>query len=202
MRIIAGRYKNRRIEAPEGYLTRPTTERVRESIFNLLTARIGFRGLRVLDLFAGTGALALEALSRGAAEATLVEHNRRVMNIARRNAESMSTAENCRFVTEDAMSFLGERPPSATPFDLAFADPPYELPEIPILPDRVAPHVTPGALLVLEHDARHDFDGDPRVVTARPYGRTTVTLFQVRPSEASFPDTAPASASHADAPGT
>ena len=120
MRIIAGRWRSRPLDAPLGATTRPTADRARETLFSMLTSRIGsFEGLTVLDLFAGSGALALEALSRGAARAFLAERDqpaRRTIeaNIARLGAEA-------RLIAHDATAL----PPAPAPADILFLDPPY-----------------------------------------------------------------------------
>lgn len=175
MRIIGGRFRGRALQAPKGGETRPTTDRVREALFNLLAARRALDGARVLDLFAGTGALALEAISRGAAAATLVEQHGPTLRLARRNAAALGAEGACRFLRDDAVAVL-RRPPT-TPFDLVFADPPYALGALPDLPDLARPHLADGGLLALEHDARHDFAEHPALVVTRSYGRTVVSIF-------------------------
>lgn len=174
MRIIGGALSGRMIAAPPGRDTRPTSDRVREALFNLVGARADLDGLAVLDLFAGSGALALEALSRGAGSATLVERHGPTLAVARRNAAALGLAVTA--IRADALVFL-RRLPSGRPFGLAFADPPYDLPEIPALPALVRPHLAEDALFVLEHDTRHDFADAPGLVVARAYGQTVVSIF-------------------------
>ena len=174
MRIIAGALSGRTIAAPPGRGTRPTSDRVREALFNLVGARADLDGLAVLDLFAGSGALGLEALSRGAASATLVERHGPTLAAARRNAAALGLAVTA--VRADVLIFL-RRPPPPRPFGLAFADPPYDLAEIPALPALVRPHLAEDALFVLEHDNRHDFTDAPGLVVARAYGQTVVSIF-------------------------
>ena len=119
MRIIAGKWRGRLIDAPPGHATRPTADRVRETLFSMLASRLGgFEDLRVADLFAGSGALGLEALSRGAASATFVENNVTAATIIRRNAERLGAP--VQLVTGSALAL-----PRTDPFDLIFADPPY-----------------------------------------------------------------------------
>ncbi|HLT45830.1 MAG TPA: 16S rRNA (guanine(966)-N(2))-methyltransferase RsmD [Rubricoccaceae bacterium] len=175
MRIIGGRLRGRALRAPKGRETRPTTDRVREALFNLLAARRPLEGARVLDLFAGTGALGLEALSRGAARVVFVEAHAPTLRLARQNAADLGVAAACAFLRADAVAFL--RRPPAERFDLAFADPPYDLDALPDLPDLARPHLAPGGLFALEHDARHDFAAHPALVVTRPYGRTVVSIF-------------------------
>ena len=119
MRIIAGKWRGRPIEAPPGVGTRPTADRVRETLFSMLASRLGdFEGLRVADLFAGSGALGFEALSRGAASATFVENNSKAAAVIRRNAEKLGVLANVLGGSALAL-------PQSDPFDLVFADPPY-----------------------------------------------------------------------------
>lgn len=176
MRIIAGRLKRQSLKAPKGHLTRPTSDRTRESIFNLLESRLMLEGADVLDLFAGTGALGLEAVSRGAAAVAFVEHNSQVLKIARQNAADLGVADHCWFVRGDAIRYLERY--NGPPFDVIFADPPYSLEAMARLPDLALPHVKPHGRFVLEHDKRIFFDEHPRLDTSRPYGRTIVSVFQ------------------------
>jgi 16S rRNA (guanine966-N2)-methyltransferase len=119
MRIIAGKWRGRTIDAPPGEGTRPTADRVRETLFSMLASRLGsFEDLRVADLFAGSGALGFEAMSRGAAHATFVESDPRAAAVIRRNAEKLGTA--VQIFGGSATSL-----PKSEPFDLVFADPPY-----------------------------------------------------------------------------
>lgn len=181
MRIIAGKYARRRLFSPKGHLTRPTMSQTRESLFHLVEARMELRGAHVLDLFAGTGAIGLEALSRGAESVTFVENVGRVLKFARRNAEELDVADQCVFIRTDAVSYLERyRGPS---FDLIVADPPYDLEAMPRMPKLALPLVADGGLFVLEHDRRIFFDEHPDLDTCRPYGRTFVSVF--RPSLAS-----------------
>ena len=175
MRIIAGRLKRRTLRVPKGHLTRPTADRTREGIFNLLETRLRFEGADVLDLFAGTGALGLEAISRGAVAASFVEQNSRVLKIARENAAALGVDEFCWFLRADAVSYLERY--HGPPFDIIFADPPYGLDALPRLPDLALPHVKPEGYFVLEHDKRIFFEEHPNLETHRPYGRTVVSLF-------------------------
>ncbi len=121
MRIIAGNWRGRPIDAPPSLGTRPTADRVRETLFSMLTSRIGsFEDLRAADLFAGSGALGLEALSRGAASATFVEKDPRALEAISRNTEKLDASERVRIIAGSALQL-----PQSEPFDLIFADPPY-----------------------------------------------------------------------------
>jgi len=121
IRIVAGAYRGRRLTVPRSRNTRPTSDRVREALFSLLGWCSGYR--RVLDLYAGTGALGLEALSRGAGEAWFVENSRSSLRALRRNIRELGTEERCRVVPMDALRFT-LFPPEGR-FDLVFLDPPY-----------------------------------------------------------------------------
>jgi len=119
MRIISGKWRGRAIEAPPSHATRPTADRVRETLFSMLASRLGsFEDLRVADLFAGSGALGLEALSRGAASATFVENDAQATAVIRRNAEKLGAAVQLLSGSATAL-------PRSESFDLIFADPPY-----------------------------------------------------------------------------
>lgn len=121
MRIISGALRGRRLDSPPGLNTRPTADRVRETLFSMLASRLGsFEGLRVADLFAGSGALGLEAISRGAAHATFVESDSKAAAIIRDNAVKLGVAEQVRVLGGSALAL-----PGSEPFDLILADPPY-----------------------------------------------------------------------------
>ena len=175
MRIIAGRFARRKLFSPKGHLTRPTMSQTRESLFHLVESRMDLEGSHVLDLFAGTGAIGLEALSRGAESVTFVEKEGRVLKFARRNAEELEVTDQCVFLRTDAVSYLQRY--SGPAYDLIVADPPYDLEAMRRMPDLALPHVAPSGLFVLEHDRRIFFDDHPNLDTCRPYGRTYVSVF-------------------------
>lgn len=122
-RIIAGRHRGRRLEVPPGDTVRPSAERLREALFNMLEhGQPALRGCRFLDLFAGSGAVGLEALSRGAAAVCLVEADRRAAAAARRNVEKLGETDRVRLVVADATRL----PPAGEAFAIAYLDPPYD----------------------------------------------------------------------------
>ncbi len=125
MRVIAGDARGRRLSAPRGLATRPTLARVRESMFSRLSVRLDFDGLRVLDLFAGTGALGIESLSRGAGHVTFVESARPALNALRRNLEALRLAGRARVMKEDVMRAIEILAGEGRRFDLVLLDPPY-----------------------------------------------------------------------------
>lgn len=176
MRIIAGRFRGHTLKSPQGHLTRPSTARTRESLFSLIDSRIYLDGAEVLDLFAGTGALGLEAISRGAALVTFVEIKREVLDYARENAEKLGVEDQCFFVQGDAVAYLERY--NGPPFDLIMADPPYKLEAMERMPDLALPHLKSDGVFTLEHSSHHWFDEHPQLMTSRAYGRTIVSLFR------------------------
>lgn len=187
MRIISGQFRRRQIKSPGGHMTRPTTDRTRESIFNLVATRVRLDGAHIIDLYAGSGALGLEALSRGAANVTFVESNSRVFAVARENAIDLGVEMQCDFIRMDALVFLKKY--DAAPYELALADPPYNLPSLALLPDLVLPRLTDDGVFMLEHDARVSLDHHPHLETSRAYGKSVVSVFhKQRPAEESHED--------------
>ncbi len=188
MRVIGGTWGGRRLLGPpRGAETRPTSDRVREAIFNITAASL--EGARVLDLFAGTGALGVEALSRGAAHATFVECDRGLCQTIATNLENLE-CEDSRYLVllRDVRRAFKQ---AAGPFDLVFIDPPYghQL-ELEALTALAAPGVlSPGALVVVEHASRDALTLPPAVASAfgepdlRAYGDTSVTLLRPKSEE-------------------
>jgi 16S rRNA (guanine966-N2)-methyltransferase len=175
MRIIAGKWRGRAIEAPPGPDTRPTADLVRETLFSMLASRLGtFEGLRVADLFAGSGALGLEALSRGAASATFVENNPNAAAVIRRNAEKL--AASVQLLGGSALAL-----PRAEPFDLILADPPYSTGSgsAVIASVRSADWLAPGGWMSIETSRSDSIDaGDLILDATRDVGRARVTLLR------------------------
>jgi 16S rRNA (guanine966-N2)-methyltransferase len=175
MRIISGKWRGRTIEAPPGLVTRPTADRVRETLFSMLASRLGsFEDLRVADLFAGSGALGFEALSRGASSATFVENDLRTAAIIRRNAEKLGAA--IQLSTTSALAL-----PRSEPFDLIFADPPYSAGSGTSAVAAVsnADWLAPGGWMSVETSREDEVEpGDLVVDTARIVGRARLTLLR------------------------
>jgi len=176
MKIIAGEFGGHGLKSPRGHETRPSTARVRESLFSLVDARIYLDGAEILDLFAGTGALGLEAISRGAALVTFVESDGQVLDYARANAEKLGVEDRCIFIQGDAVDYI--RQYKGPELDLVMADPPYKLDAMRDLPDLALPHLQVDGVFTLEHSAHDWFDDHPHLMTSRPYGRTIVSLFR------------------------
>jgi len=126
MRIIAGQAHGRRLKAPRGLLTRPTSARARESIFSRLAVRMDLGGVRVLDIFAGSGSLGIESLSRGAAQVTFVDSSRDAAAAIRANLAQLELSDNARIVVADVRRALGELGRSHESFDLVFVDAPFK----------------------------------------------------------------------------
>ncbi len=184
-RIIAGSAGGRRIEAPAGHATRPTSDRVREAMFSGLEARGAVAGARVLDLYCGSGALGLEAASRGAAGVVLVDSARAAADVARRNVTALGLS-GISVVLSSVAGYLTGRAPSAA--DLVLLDPPYELAEADlgeVLAALSRGWLAEDAVVVVERSTR---GAEPRwpdgmIRTAvRRYGETT--LWYARPGEA------------------
>ncbi|MGH9174154.1 MAG: 16S rRNA (guanine(966)-N(2))-methyltransferase RsmD [Vicinamibacterales bacterium] len=179
MRIIAGTHKGRRLKAPKWPGLRPTSDKLRETLFNIIAARVP--QARVLDVFAGSGAIGLEALSRGASRAVFVEHDRRAVQLIEENATLCGVRERC-VIIRDAAGRALQNPIDGDPFDLVMLDPPYDFDALPEVIDTAARHLAPGGLLILEHAARRP----PPAVTAAHAVRTVrsgdsaLTLFEVR----------------------
>ena len=146
VRIIGGRWRGTRLPVTDSSGLRPTADRVRETLFNWLQPRLG--GARVLDLFAGSGALGLEALSRGAREAVLVERDPQVATVLRQVVERLDATAQAAVVRADAMSWL--RAPLHGRFDVVFVDPPFETALWPAVLPLLAPWLAPDALVYLE----------------------------------------------------
>jgi 16S rRNA (guanine966-N2)-methyltransferase len=127
LRVIAGSARGRRLATPAGDVTRPMADRVRESLFSALDARDRLRDARVLDLFAGSGSLAIEALSRGAQGAVLVERDRRVADVAAANVADLGFDDRARVEVRGVPAAVAGVAPGEAPFDLVFCDPPYDL---------------------------------------------------------------------------
>ncbi len=179
MRITTGRYKGRTVRTVRDLSVRPATDRVRQTVFNILTHRMDLQGCTVLDLFAGSGSLGIEALSRGAAHATFVESNPDAIGYLESNLETLGCEADTTVIQMDSLHYLKQ---ITGPFDLIFADPPYEYETTgdvaQIIFSRSLLHV--DGYLVIEHARPHHFTPSPdyMIGPVKQFGRTVVTFFR------------------------
>lgn len=177
MRIVAGQWRGRPLAAPVGMDTRPTADRVRETLFSMLISRLGtFEELRVADLFAGSGALGFEALSRGAATATFVERDSKAVAAIRANAARLGAEDRVRILGGSALAL-----PRSDPFDLILADPPYEKGSgnSAVAAIASAEWLAPGGWLSVETARGDSVAPGPYTVEAeRDVGRARITLLR------------------------
>ena len=179
MRIIAGKFKGRKLRSVRGSSTRPTSDRAREAIFNIIGHAV--RGTRVLDLYAGTGALGIEALSRGAQSAAFIDVNRQSLSVLEANLAALGLEVPIRVIRWDLarnLNCLRDRPRA---FDLVFMDPPYNHNLVtPTLTNLYASRsLEDGARIIVEHDRQEPVEPDPEqfeIVDRRRYGKTLVSF--------------------------
>lgn len=176
MRIIRGKYGRRRFDVPHNISARPTTDFARENIFNVIENLIDLEGLNALDLFAGTGAISFELLSRGCASVTAVEKASTQANFIRSVAEKLGD-KNLRLIRSDVFRFIAS---ANQPFDFIFADPPYDLPRFGEIPGLVLESelMKEGTLFVMEHSKAFDFSDLPYFVEHRAYGSVNFSIFK------------------------
>jgi 16S rRNA (guanine966-N2)-methyltransferase len=176
MRIISGSHKGRVLRPPQGLPVRPTTDLAKESLFNILNNHLDFEGLKVLDLFAGTGNISLEFASRGAALVLSVEQNGRCIDYISRTATELGF-RTLSAVRTDVFSFLAR---SAGKYDVIFADPPYDMPDRTKVAELVAAGnwLAPGGWLIVEHDKYISFSGMPDFYDERRYGKVHFSFFR------------------------
>ena len=183
MRIVAGKFRGRQIAAPKGRGTRPTTDRVRENLFNVLENRISFSGIRVLDLFAGSGALGLEALSRGATHCVFVENASAARGAILSNLETLGLMASGQIFRRDAARLgpVGTMPP----FDLVFADPPYgrKLGDASAQSLVDGSWLNPGAVVSIEESKGTQIAAPEELILIdrRLYGVSEISLFEYQP---------------------
>ena len=176
MRIISGTYGGRRLSPPKNITARPTTDFAKESLFNLLNNRLDFEGIDVLDLFAGTGGIGIECVSRGAREVTAVEIAHVQQNWIISCCRQLGI-RNLSVIRGDVFKFLSA---CRTKYDLIFADPPYALEELAALPDLILQQdiLKEDGWLVVEHGKDTNFTDHSRHVETRTYGSVHFSFFQ------------------------
>lgn len=184
LRIIAGEWRGRRLTAPEGDTTRPTADRTRETLFSMLTSRLGsFEGLAVADLFAGSGALGLEALSRGAASALFVEQDAAAIRALRANIAALRAQGQCDVRAASVLALA----PAKQPLDVVFLDPPYNSNAGAVAIDRLVRlgWIGESTWVSLETEANEVPQVRTCVVDAdRKVGKARLTLLRLAPAEA------------------
>lgn len=175
MRIIAGSLRGRRLNPPTNLPVRPTTDMARESLFNILNNYIDYEECSVLDLFAGTGAVSFEFISRGCRDVTAIDIVADCTDFIKSTAKRLSI-DNLRVVRADVFELL--RHPNRQ-FEIVFADPPYASPDLPHLPEMVFEHnlLTDDGIFILEHPKEFSFENHPHFWQHRVYGKVNFTFF-------------------------
>jgi len=176
MRIITGQYKGRHFDIPRTFKARPTTDFAKENIFNVLNGYIDFDDSAALDLFAGTGSISLEMLSRGCAPVVSVEADRDHAGFIAQCMKKIGTTDNV-LIRGDVFRFLKK---CHEQFDFIFADPPYALENLATLPGLVLVNdlLMPDGIFVLEHGKNYDFSEEPRFLEHRSYGSVNFSLLR------------------------
>lgn len=176
MRIITGIYKGRRFDIPRTFKARPTTDFAKENIFNVIQGYMDLEDTVALDLFAGTGSISLELLSRGCRQVISVEGDRDHASFIRQCLQKLDD-DACSIVRGDVFRFLKS---CRQQFDFIFADPPYALKELPEIPGLVLDKgiLAEGGIFVFEHSKQYDFSSHPRFLEHRSYGSVNFTLFR------------------------
>jgi 16S rRNA (guanine(966)-N(2))-methyltransferase RsmD len=175
MRIISGKYKSRRIEPPANITARPTTDFAKEGLFDILANRIDFEDIDVLDLFAGTGGIGIEFVSRGSRGVTSIESAERQCSFIRKTCSELKIS-NLSVIKTDVFRFLKT---CRMQFDIVFADPPYTLETLNEIPDLIFAQkiLKPEGIFVLEHSAKNDFSSHPHFAEQRKYGNVNFSFF-------------------------
>ena len=173
MRIISGTYRGRRLVPPKNITARPTTDFAKEALFNLLNNQIDFEDAEMLDLFAGTGGIGLEFISRGAREVTSVEMAHTQQNFIIQTCKQLGIT-NLSLIRGDVFKFIRA---CKVQYDFIYADPPYALDKLPLLPDLVLPLLKADGLFALEHGKDNDFSTHPHFIEMRVYGSVHFSFF-------------------------
>lgn len=176
MRIITGQYKGRHFDVPRTFKARPTTDFAKENIFNVINGYIDLDGAAALDLFAGTGSISLEMLSRGCSPVVSIEADRDHAAFIRQCMAKLAV-DNNMLIRGDVFRFIKS---CRQQFDFIFADPPYALADLPKIPALVFERnlLKPHGIFVFEHGKGNDFSADPHFVEHRAYGSVNFTIFR------------------------
>ena len=176
MRIITGKYKGRHFDVPRTFKARPTTDFAKENIFNVLIGYMDLEGAIALDLFAGTGSISLELVSRGCTKVVSVEADREHAAFIHKCFEKLGD-DSDMLIRGDVFRFVKS---CRQQFDFIFADPPYALPRLAELPDLIFEHglLADGGLLVFEHGKQNDFSAHPFFLEHRAYGSVNFSIFR------------------------
>lgn len=182
MRIIRGKYGRRRFDVPTNITARPTTDFARENLFNVLENFVDFEGADALYLFAGTGAISFEFLSRECRHVTAVEKAPTQQKFIEKVARELK-ADNFTLIRGDVLRYIAAGPKA---FDIVFADPPYDMPGFGEIPEKILSSglVRPGTVVIVEHNKTHDFSSLPHFREHRAYGSVNFSIFVVEETAA------------------
>ena len=176
MRIISGIYGRRRFDVPSSFSARPTTDFAKENIFNVVNNLVDLEGMDALDLFAGTGSISFELISRGCRNVTAIEKNNAHASFIAKVAKELKT-DALALIRGDVFRYLNSAPKQS--FDFIFADPPYALPELPEIPALVFERdlLRDGGIFIMEHPKTNDFSSLPYFYQHRVYGSVNFSIF-------------------------
>lgn len=179
MRVISGYLKNRQLKSAHKLNIRPATDRVKETIFNVLQTRLDLEGVKVLDLFAGTGSLGIEAISRAALKVIFVDNSPKVCKLIKENIKNLEIEQSSEIICTDAIKFIEH---TSEKFDLIFADPPYEYTHLQEIPTKIFFNniLEPKGYLIIEHSRKTTFEPTNlyKIAVQKEFGNTIVTFFQ------------------------
>ncbi|MBQ3634248.1 MAG: RsmD family RNA methyltransferase [Bacteroidales bacterium] len=177
MRIVSGSLRGRRYCPPESFSARPTTDFAKENLFNVLANFVDFENSTILDLFAGSGGITYEFVSRGCQHLTCVEHDTRSLRFIAKTLADFGMAQFVKCIRGDALAFIRS---TDVKYDIIFADPPYALPEVDSIPDLVLSNdiLTDDGLFILEHSTAGRFNSHPCFWQTRSYGKVNFSFFR------------------------
>ncbi len=178
MRIISGQFGGRRFQPPAKMPARPTTDRAKEGLFNILQNMVSFPHLKTLDLFGGTGNISYELASRGVTDLTIVERSRKMVDFITQNFAKLDYLDQVRIVGDDVFKFMGY---DENKYDFIFAGPPYALDKIDKIPQIILDKslLTIEGIFILEHTPRNDYQGFPGFFRVVNYGTTLFSFFRL-----------------------